>query len=399
MSRMKSFSPSINNKLDVKSMASFSKMQKQSIKLCDDLLKINVAGECLDYQDPNLQKILLNRLKYSKNLEPTTFRAPKQLYGNCWFNTMFVTFFFSDKGKKFFRFFREMMIKGTKIDGTPIEDEELRKMFFVLNLFIEASFNQNYARTDKTGTGTKGIKGIKKIIKRTIKGIKKTIGTKRTKVIKIIGIKDTSPVQLFDTLNLLTNKLGTNYFIKIIHDRINHLVYNVIPDVNEAGNPISFYKTLMSSINYNLLKFKQINIDEKSNIQKILNDKFAHSDNNIKQVIPDIFLMEDHESKSIYETKYVVSDGSKQYTYVLDSIIITNKSFFKPRADSHFVSLLTVNKELYKFDGSSYSRLSKFNWKPLINTNEDWTFKENPDNYATKYNFTFGYKMMFYYRV
>jgi hypothetical protein len=63
------------------------------------------------------------------------------------------------------------------------------------------------------------------------------------------------------------------------------------------------------------------------------------------------------------------------------------------------VSLLTVNKELYKFDGSSYSRLSKFNWKPLINTNKDWTFKENPDYYAMKFNFTCGYKMMFYYRV
>jgi len=399
MRRMKSFSPSINNKLDVKSMASFSKMQKQSIKLCDNLLKINVEGECLDYQDPNLQKILLNRLKYSKNLVPTTFRTPKQLYGNCWFNTMFVTFFFSDKGKKFFRFFREMMIKGTKIDGTPIEDEELRKMFFVLNLFIEASFNQNYDKTYKKGT--KRTKGIKRTIKRTIKRrLKKRIkGIKKTKVIKIIDTKDSSHMQLYDTLNLLTNKLGTNYFIKIIHDRINHSVYNIIPDINESGNPISFYKTLMSSINYNLLKFKQINIDEKSNIQKILNDKFAYGDNNIKQVIPDIIILEDHESKSIYETKYVVSNGSKQYTYVLDSIIITNKSFFKSRADSHFVSLLTVNKELYKFDGSSYSKLSKFNWKPLINTNKDWTFKENPDFYAMKYNFTFGYKMMFYYRV
>ena len=48
---------------------------------------------------------------------------------------------------------------------------------------------------------------------------------------------------------------------------------------------------------------------------------------------------------------------TKKYKYVLDSIIITNKSHFKPKADSHFVSLLTVNKELYK--NKKYSRLSR----------------------------------------
>ena len=30
------------------------------------------------------------------------------------------------------------------------------------------------------------------------------------------------------------------------------------------------------------------------------------------------------------------------------------------------VSVLTINNEEYKFDGDSYSRLSKFKWKKLI---------------------------------
>ena len=36
--------------------------------------------------------------------------------------------------------------------------------------------------------------------------------------------------------------------------------------------------------------------------------------------------------------------------------------------------------------------------KNLINTNKDWTFLENPNYHPEKYNFTYGYKIMFYYR-
>ena len=40
----------------------------------------------------------------------------------------------------------------------------------------------------------------------------------------------------------------------------------------------------------------------------------------------------------------------------------------------------------------------KFKWKNLINKNKDWTFIENQKYYPEKYNFTKGYKMLFYYR-
>ena len=86
------------------------------------------------------------------------------------------------------------------------------------------------------------------------------------------------------------------------------------------------------------------------------------------------------------------------YNYVLDSIILTNKDHFNPDANSHFVSVLTCNNEEYKFDGSSYSKFEKFKWKKMINTNKDWMFKENPKYEPERYNFTKGYKIMFYYR-
>ena len=84
--------------------------------------------------------------------------------------------------------------------------------------------------------------------------------------------------------------------------------------------------------------------------------------------------------------------------YVLDSIIITNKDHFDPEANSHFVCVLTVNSQEYKFDGSSLSKLERFNWKKLINTNKNWQFKENSKYEPELYNFTKGYKIMFYYR-
>ena len=96
--------------------------------------------------------------------------------------------------------------------------------------------------------------------------------------------------------------------------------------------------------------------------------------------------------------EYQVELNNKIYKYVLDSIILTNKDHYNPKANSHFVSVLTINKECYKFDGSSYSKLSKFNWKKILNKNIDFTFKENPEYYPEKYNLKYGYKILFYYR-
>tara|TARA_B100000242_G_scaffold176853_1_gene126836 strand:- start:100 stop:1272 length:1173 start_codon:yes stop_codon:yes gene_type:complete len=345
----RSFSPSINKRLSVKSLKS---LQPNKISFCKDLLKlrINKTKKCLNYKDKKVKKFLLHNLKATKQLDPKLFIAPKQLLGNCWFNTMFVTFFFSDKGRKFFRFFREYMIKGEKIDKTKINDEKLAKMFFILNLYIEASYNQTSTNQNK--------KNI-----------------------------------LYNQLLPYLDNLHTNYFIKEIHDTINHKIYNKVPDLNEAGNPIQFYKTIMSYLNYDILKLMEINIQYKENIKYYLKQKFLNY-----YKIPDIIILNDFESKSFYDKYYNLYQNGIKYTYKLDAIIITNKGHFKPKANSHFVSLLTINNEEYKFDGDSYSRLTNFKWKQLINKNKDWYFNENPNYYPEKYNFQYGYKMLFYYR-
>ena len=359
-SKYKSFSPSINQKLNVKSIKT---IKNKKLNLCNNLLKLKIDVNnkplCLHYNNKHVINFLLNSLKYSKKMDPSKFIAPKQIVANCWFNTMYVTFFFSDKGRKFFRFFRELMIKGEKNEGTKIQDKNLRKLFFILNLYIEASYNQN-------------------------------------------SYNNNNNLSLYNQVKKLTSNLDTNFYIKQIYNIINNpkksRKLSKLHNIYEAGNPLLYYKTIINYLNYNVLKILNINIYENSNIENVL----IYTLNNY-YVIPDIIVLEDtieEKTKNItkYENYYNINIKDQNIKYVLDSIIITNKTFFKPKTNKHFVSVLTINNEEYKFDGDSYTRLSKFKWKKLINTNKDWAFIENPNYHPEKYNFTYGYKIMFYYR-
>tara|TARA_B100000902_G_scaffold305073_1_gene293446 strand:+ start:11280 stop:12380 length:1101 start_codon:yes stop_codon:yes gene_type:complete len=334
-----SFSPEINRKIDVNKLKT---LEYYNIKLCNNLLEIyhHDNDECLNYKSKKVQKILLNNLTATKHLNVNNFIPPKQIYSNCWFNTMFVNFFYSDKGRKFFRFFRNLMITGRKYDKSPIENIKLKKLFFILNLYIEASYNQN---------------------------------------------------NTYLNINKLTNNLNTNYIIKHIYNIINYDGKNKnIPNINDEGNPLDYYLSIMNYLNYNILKILRIPIYHKYNFKNIV--KFI--DIFYKNVY-DIIIIEDYESNSEYKEYFIKNNI---YKYKLDSIILTNKDHFNPKKNSHFVSLITINNSDYKFDGSSLSKLSKFKWRNYLNRNIDWDFKENSIYKKDKYNLTKGYKLLFYYR-
>ena len=354
----RSFSPKINKFIDITSLKT---MKINTLNVCDNLLLIDIGNKsnvnCLPYNNEKVVKFLLNNLKASKHLDPTKFIAPKQLYANCWFNTMFVTFFFSDKGRKFFRFFRNLMITGKKNNGEIITNKELRKLFFILNLYIEASYNQSTSNNKKN---------------------------------------------LYHQIKYLTNSLDTNFFIKRIYLLIANKLYRSIPNIKDPGNPLEYYKRIINYLNYDKVNILNINISsnllnliiKKNEIQKYLQTQLDNKKN-----CPDILILEDHESGIYNKTELKFNKNDKVYKYILDAIILTNKDFYKPKKNKHFVSTLTINNKEYKFDGSSYAKLSRFNWKNIINRNIDWEFRENPNYIAEKYNFTKGYKLLFYYRV
>ena len=96
-------------------------------------VKIGVKNKnpiCVDRNDPRAQKLLLKNLNSTSAIDCSKIITPLQVRANCWFNTMFVCFFISDKGRKFFKFFRQLMIQGKLANGSKITPSTLADSFF-----------------------------------------------------------------------------------------------------------------------------------------------------------------------------------------------------------------------------------------------------------------------------
>ena len=80
---------------------SLKTLRPQTLKLCDNLLTINIKINnnyvCKNYNDLIVKKILLHNLRASKHLDVDRFIPPIQMLSNCWFNTMYVVFFLAIK--------------------------------------------------------------------------------------------------------------------------------------------------------------------------------------------------------------------------------------------------------------------------------------------------------------
>ena len=145
-----SYSPSINKRLVKLKSIPRSKIHDCNINKAYNLkepLQIGVPGyiygkNCYNYNTPEAKQFLLHNLTANKHINPNIVVPPKQYQSNCWFNAMFAMFFISDKGRKFFHFFRQMMIEGVKFNGEIIP-ENLRDAFALLNFGVDASLTGN----------------------------------------------------------------------------------------------------------------------------------------------------------------------------------------------------------------------------------------------------------------
>jgi hypothetical protein len=194
--KMKSYAPSINKKL-----VSLNSKSREQLLHCNtvaaftlkDKLKIAIPGKhkkCVYYDTLEAKKELLKRLQSNKHVKVKQIIPPKQILSNCWFNTMFAALFISDKGRKFFHFFRQLMIMGEQSDGTKIPDK-LKDAFALLNYGIESALNgTEYAFT-----------------------------------------------------------IDTNYIIKEIFENIPEEYKINIPDVDEGGNPTRYYDGIINYLN------------------------------------------------------------------------------------------------------------------------------------------------------
>ena len=261
VSNSNSYSPEINKYLVSKTATS----PKEFFICNNSLLKINIdprhSSLCLDYQDRRVTAFFLKNLKNNK-VECGEIIPPKQYLSNCWFNTMFVTFFISDKGRKFFKFFRQLMIEGRQLDNKPIPDN-LAKAFFILNLAIEASQNR-----------------------------------------------------AFRSLNYLLN---TNLIIRKIYDAINKSRdtknYSAIPNANKFGNPLEYYLGIMKYLNNKDLNIQVIECNTSASENLITSIIKTN-----RKSQPEIIILEILDNAKIMDRQDAITINNIKY--VLDAAVI-----------------------------------------------------------------------------
>jgi len=342
-----SYSPTINKELVL-----LQSIERKNIYDCNnekafelkEVLKIGIPGHiygksCVPYYDPKAIKFLLKNLSANKHIYPEKIIPPIQNLSNCWFNTMFVTLFVSDKGRKFFHFFRQLMIEGIQSNGKKIPDK-LRDSFALLNYAIDACL----------------------------------------------------------TGNEYAYNLNTNAIIQTVYSAIPttyKLLDDSIPNVGDAGNPIRYYLSLINYLHnksLQLMFIKNANNNWKEMILKQM-DKLSH--------IPHIIIIEIYDGVnntaglSGITTNKPRSFLIKGVKYSLDSCIIRDTS------QQHFCCTLTCENKEMAYDGMSFHRLVPLTWKKYINSNYFWEFEgsNDLDDNSLKWNFVHGYQMLIYYRV
>jgi hypothetical protein len=311
-----SYSPTINQDLVL-----LQSIDREYIPDCNNQLafelkeplQIHVKDKCVPYYDADAIKILLRNLSANKHIKPSKVVPPIQSLSNCWFNAMFVVLFVSDKGRKFFHYFRQLMIEGIQSNKKPIPSK-LKNAFALLNFAIEACL----------------------------------------------------------TGNEFAYVLDTNAIIHSIYDTIPDSYKASLPyitDVNTAGNPIMYYRSI---VNYLHNESLELMIVSKANQEweQMVADQMRHVTHLPHCVIIEIFDLANKTSGASGNTRNKKQHFSVQNAkYALDSCVVRDIS------QQHFCALLTCENKQMAYDGMSYHRLVPLEWKNKINSDFVWSFE------------------------
>jgi hypothetical protein len=342
-----SYSPTVN-----KELVMLQSIQREQVHNCNNQkafelkepLQIGISGKifgknCVPYYDPKAIKYLLKNLSANKHIKIDKIVPPVQNQSNCWFNTMFVTLFVSDKGRKFFHFFRQLMIEGIQSNGELIP-QKLRNGLALLNYAIESCLTGNrYAYI-----------------------------------------------------------LDTNAIIRNIYDAVPESYKEKLPyitNVDEAGNPMRYYGSIIHYLHNKSLQFmfiKDANEKWKDMIIKDIEKEVHLPHFIILEIYDGVNKTSGMSGTTTNKPRSFLIKGAK---YSLDSCVIRDTT------QQHFCSTLTCESKEMSYDGMSYHRLVPLEWKKYINSDFSWGFEGSNDSDGTplKWNFTHGYQMLMYYRV
>ena len=309
-----SFSPSINKK--IRQQQTIYRKNNKIFECQKDYIKViqtnkPKCSKCIHFKKTKAQKTMLQNLLSKDKISCKKITAPKQLLANCWFNVFFFAFFISDRGRKFFRYLREIMITGKNRHGKKIIDDYIASTFFHFNLLIEAAIQGN------------------------------------------------DLARLMDT-NIIIRELST-------------LVKWNFPKVDTSWSPLEFYDSIINYLHddpHHILYVYPTKIEQFPHKNNSVIQKYKSKYKKLPNII--IILIDDKTSCKIKNTPVVFTLSSSQdggTKYVLDSIIIRDTK------QQHFVCCITCNDKGYVFDGESFSRINPFKWTLSINKDKKWKFK------------------------
>ena len=194
---------------------------------------------------------------------------------------------------------------------------------------------------------------------------------------------------------------GNKYAYELNTNSIIHQLYTSIPnnyksknpiivDIGEPGNPIIYYISLINYLNNNSIQslfLRQISTNWK-NIVVLHMKKMKH--------LPHVIIMEIFEKDAETFKKKPLSFTVNNATYKLDSSVVRDTT------KQHFCSTVTCENKEYGYDGASFSRLKKLEWKNRLNSSDfTWKFEGtiNNDGIPLEWNYTKCYQLLFYYRI
>lgn len=380
------YSPSVNRKLGL-----MKQDRIHNIFGCGDYMKVvrtdiplvNIGGEgkmrkrCVYFTHPMAQKMMLDNLATQRDVDCGLIIAPIQAQANCWFNTMFVTFFISDMGRKFFQYFRAMMILGVK---APLID-----------------FGKDGATLD------------------AVKFVKESLGTwpshlKLPNELHRAFFLLNYAIEACITGNDVALSLNTNVIILEIHDAITKRVGSMEakrlniskPGLDQLGDPWLYYTSIMNYLSDNTIRFWEIEMTEDNgddfDFYGDIVDRL--SDKEVEKIPHMIYVQLIQSMKNNIHTNGVsiprvinaTLDDGLRVSYELDSGLLNDNN-----RNEHVTCVLTCNGKGYAYDGQSFTRLVSCDWKnDLLNEPVDYKFETTP---TCSYSFDGKFVSFLYYRV
>jgi hypothetical protein len=275
----------------------------------------------------------MKNLSANKHIDPKQVIPPIQSHSNCWFNAMFVTFFVSDKGRKFFHFLRQLMIEGKQMDGSAIP-ERLRDAFALLNFGVDSALTGNEYAYKLNTNG---------IVHNLYKGI-------------TVSYREDNPY---------------------------------IVDIDEPGNPLLYYISIIKYLNNKSIQLLFIR-DANSQWKDAVSHAILTMDH-----LPHIIVLEIYDEMAAKFNKKAASFSVKDAKYEIDSTVVRDisKQHFCTTLTCEGKEMAYDGMSFHRLVDMSWKKQMNRNFDWEFDGSNDYDEKPLKWNYTKSYQLLFYYRI------